>query len=990
MLNKKRKLSKSKKSMITMLSVLSVFLIAVVAATVAILASQTQNVTSSISISYTAKEVSGDVKFTAYSADGSTQLLSDVDHGGDADGYINFDTLVGSQGLAALTQDMQTLTKNDNYIVVECEFKNRGDRMVRASLVPTVVSDPDNIDISYCFSASQLNDYTAINKALLNHQAVVGTKDANHLDSVWFYIKLQIHDLAKNGGYIVDYAWNFDGTDANATPVTVELINGTGSTGGRQSTQAIAGACLPILTAVPSVENKVFLGYYDAQSGGNQYIDSFGLPVYNRVYGVNITKLYAQYVDALVVNNGSVSVNSSLNKNSIMAISIPDEVTTIPENAFEGCTNLTTVEIPSSVTSIGKDAFKNCNISSLTIEGSPTIAFGAFDGIDIVSCTWTETNNYLGNVLVTRRCMDNTTITETFTIDSTYLSKLTINSSKQLRTVSGDFTGPLFVPYGVTSLYKKAAQGKAGITGVYMPNTITATGVGKQVFEGCANLSEVWLSNAVTALEYRLFYDCPITSFYYNGAPVEKIKTETFAKSNGFSGAKLTSFTLPNSLTNIYDHAFANNNIAAITIPSSVLEVGFKAFDGNDSSLYNLYEHGCYLANGSNSYYYLVQHDGTVTNHMKIHKDLQVIAGELFNDYVEGSFGWNYSFLVEQDFGSYTLEYCLYKPENTALVLQRVTDGSVSNMLIPAYANYAMNHYGYPDSTSYTWNADDTKAYAIKITEGETDIFYVTGEAVNTNKTITGTWSCGLPLTTEGAGQSAEYTATATFTNALFTSQSKNVTMPAGVHNYKYDTTKNKYVCELCGHEHEATDISKFTWNGTQITGTNNLTDEVVFVPYGTTSIGGHAFGSSSNRNYTMKYIFLPDTLTSIGSNAFEQCRALKSLVIPDSVTSIMGWTIFDCPNLEYVKFSKNANIGEATFKRDSNLTDIVIANRNISNSAFQDTNLQRVYVMDSKFTATVNTTNNSEFTNATKYYYSETYEAGCWHWGYDGRPTLW
>jgi hypothetical protein len=51
---------------------------------------------------------------------------------------------------------------------------------------------------------------------------------------------------------------------------------------------------------------------------------------------------------------------------------IPNSVTTIGENAFEGSTNLFSVKIPNSVTTIKEWAFVNCEISSITIPESIT------------------------------------------------------------------------------------------------------------------------------------------------------------------------------------------------------------------------------------------------------------------------------------------------------------------------------------------------------------------------------------------------------------------------------------------------------------------------------------------------------------------------------------------------------------------------------------------------------------------------------------------
>ena len=64
------------------------------------------------------------------------------------------------------------------------------------------------------------------------------------------------------------------------------------------------------------------------------------------------------------------------------SITIPDSVTSISDNAFNGCTGLTTISIPDSVTSIGNNAFSGCTgLTSITIPDSVTsIGSSAFYG----------------------------------------------------------------------------------------------------------------------------------------------------------------------------------------------------------------------------------------------------------------------------------------------------------------------------------------------------------------------------------------------------------------------------------------------------------------------------------------------------------------------------------------------------------------------------------------------------------------------------------
>jgi len=45
----------------------------------------------------------------------------------------------------------------------------------------------------------------------------------------------------------------------------------------------------------------------------------------------------------------------------IKEIVIPEGITSIEENAFEGCDNLTSITLPGSLKHIGRDAFTDCN-----------------------------------------------------------------------------------------------------------------------------------------------------------------------------------------------------------------------------------------------------------------------------------------------------------------------------------------------------------------------------------------------------------------------------------------------------------------------------------------------------------------------------------------------------------------------------------------------------------------------------------------------------
>ena len=73
----------------------------------------------------------------------------------------------------------------------------------------------------------------------------------------------------------------------------------------------------------------------------------------------------------------------------LTSVTIPNSVTTIGSYAFHGCSGLTSVTIPNSVTFIGKYAFQSCSgltkMVSLAVE-PPTCGEGVFEKVDKTTC----------------------------------------------------------------------------------------------------------------------------------------------------------------------------------------------------------------------------------------------------------------------------------------------------------------------------------------------------------------------------------------------------------------------------------------------------------------------------------------------------------------------------------------------------------------------------------------------------------------------------
>ena len=211
-----------------------------------------------------------------------------------------------------------------------------------------------------------------------------------------------------------------------------------------------------------------------------------------KVTGVKDEGITSATIPQKVYNCSVVSIedNAFDGCSSLTSVEIPNSVTSIGNGAFHYCSSLTSVEIPNSVTSIGDRAFYYCSsLTSVEIPNSVTsIGNGAFH----------------------------------------YCSSLT----------------SIEIPNSVTSIGSYVFGGCSSLTSVEIPNSVTS--IGEFAFEDCSSLTSIEIPNSVTSIGDHAFCDC----------------------------SSLTSIEIPNSVTSISNAAFYGcTKLSFVRIPASVYSI---------------------------------------------------------------------------------------------------------------------------------------------------------------------------------------------------------------------------------------------------------------------------------------------------------------------------------------------------------------------------------------------------------------------------------
>ena len=584
-------------------------------------------------------------------------------------------------------------------------------------------------------------------------------------------------------------------------------------------------------------------------------------------------------------------------------VEIPGSVTIIRQNAFYGCTNLTSVTIGNSVTSIGEDAFWGCdNITSVVWNaqncnswnfGSQVTSFTFGNEVEILPASICSGMNKLTSITIPNNVTsigDNAfsgcNNIKNVTINSNAVVSKSHSSAANLTTVFGLQVEEYIIGETVTAIGNYAFYNASSLQSITLPSSIQS--IGQSAFDGCSQLKTVNInSNAIVS--------------------------KTYTATNNFStifGTQVQTYNLGDAITAIGDYAFYNcSNATSLNIPDGVTTIGNNSFSGC-SGVTSLVIPESVTSIGDNAF-----RECTGVETLTL-PNVTTIGNSAFADcsnLTSLQLGNNLTTIGDSTFCS------CYNLQAIAFPSTMKTIGN--------YAFYQCNRFTAIDiPASITFLGDGAFKGCTKLTT----------VSINSNAVMSKTYSSTSNLSTIFGSQVQSFTlsdvVTAIGDYAFYNCTSlptitipSNVTKIGGSAFYGCTGLKSMIIPE------DITSIESNTFHGCTALSSVNLPNTI-------TSIKDSAFFNCSS----LQMESLPSSVATLGKGVFSGCGSLASIAMPASLTSVGENAFNDCSGIAEVKIENvdswckidfgNSKSNPVFYSRNLYIGDSLIAELTIPN----------------------------------------------------------
>ena len=426
----------------------------------------------------------------------------------------------------------------------------------------------------------------------------------------------------KNGSYIIPESVTsignnaFDGATSLISIIIPVSVISIGSNAFNGATELIS---ITFADTLGDGGASTLVSIGDSAFAGVTNLTSITIPesvtsIDNKAF-VNATQLESIIVDEDNVNYSSVDgVLFNNNKKTLIffpsgkngSYIIPESVSSIGNNAFDGATGLTSITFAetSTLTSIGNDVFNNTGLTTIVIPASVTSIGNAFTSathlqhiiVDQYNANYSSLDGVLFNKLLTTLIQfptDNNRISYTIPESVTSIGKSAFSNSTNLESIifleSSNLTSigdsafssassltSITIPSTVTSIGEGAFKDTTEVTSINFTGTSRLKSIGNSTFENLRDLEYITIPSSVTNIGKNAFKNAiNLTSITFaNPSSLMDIGEGAFKNAR-----ILPSIIIPTSATNIGDRAFYGvTSLTSITIPSSVKKIGKNAF----------------------------------------------------------------------------------------------------------------------------------------------------------------------------------------------------------------------------------------------------------------------------------------------------------------------------------------------------------------------------------------------------------------------------